>query len=225
MSVNCLAHAWNAGQQVTYWREEPLEVDGVLDGDWGRWALEVKTGAVRRSDLKGVLEFTRRHPAYRPLLICAAGQHMAAREHRRRVAIAWRRFLLGRTGSGAITTRVSKLRRRPEWPRSYRSKRAAMREPLRLQNLAHLAARHDPQSTQPRPPHESRTPRCGAVSALGRWDRQPRRTTPGPRRGCLSQPRPFGPGSRCPTRDTGRRTWSSSRSMMAVSCRMDFIPR
>ncbi|MGH7150492.1 MAG: ATP-binding protein, partial [Planctomycetota bacterium] len=28
----CLAHAWNRGQQVTYWREDPLEVDGVLEG-------------------------------------------------------------------------------------------------------------------------------------------------------------------------------------------------
>jgi predicted AAA+ superfamily ATPase len=25
----CLAHGWNAGQRVAYWREEPLEVDGV----------------------------------------------------------------------------------------------------------------------------------------------------------------------------------------------------
>jgi predicted AAA+ superfamily ATPase len=32
----CLAHAWNAGQRVTYWREEPLEVDGALEGSWGR---------------------------------------------------------------------------------------------------------------------------------------------------------------------------------------------
>ena len=28
----CLAHAWNSGQQVRYWREEPLEVDGIIDG-------------------------------------------------------------------------------------------------------------------------------------------------------------------------------------------------
>ena len=36
----CLAHAWNAGQRVHYWREEPLEVDGVLEGSWGAWAVE-----------------------------------------------------------------------------------------------------------------------------------------------------------------------------------------
>src|SRR5690606_30790311 len=40
----CLAHAWNAGQRVMYWREEPHEVDGVLEGSWGSWAIEVKTG-------------------------------------------------------------------------------------------------------------------------------------------------------------------------------------
>lgn len=28
----CLAHAWNAGQRVSYWREEPLDVDAVLEG-------------------------------------------------------------------------------------------------------------------------------------------------------------------------------------------------
>ena len=28
----CLAHAWNQGQTLTYWREEPLEVDGVTEG-------------------------------------------------------------------------------------------------------------------------------------------------------------------------------------------------
>jgi hypothetical protein len=77
----------------TYWREEPLEVDGVLDGSWGRWAIEVKTGAVRGSDLKGLLEFTRRRPAYRPLLVCAPGQHVAA-EALGVSWIDWRRYLL-----------------------------------------------------------------------------------------------------------------------------------
>lgn len=65
----CLAHAWNAGQRVTYWREEPFEVDAVLDGAWGRWAVEVKTGAVDAGMLRGLLEFTRRAPEYRPLLV------------------------------------------------------------------------------------------------------------------------------------------------------------
>src|SRR5207248_1923414 len=50
----CLAHAWNAGQRVRYWREEPLEVDGVVDGTWGSWAIEVKTGPVSPADLRGL---------------------------------------------------------------------------------------------------------------------------------------------------------------------------
>jgi predicted AAA+ superfamily ATPase len=35
----CLAHGWNAGQRVAHWREDPLEVDGVLmgHGGAGRW--------------------------------------------------------------------------------------------------------------------------------------------------------------------------------------------
>lgn len=89
----CLAHAWNAGQKVSYWREEPLEVDGVFEGSWGSWAIEVKTGQVHAVELRGLLEFTRRHPEYRPLLICAAsGRAAAARAGVQ--AIPWRDFLL-----------------------------------------------------------------------------------------------------------------------------------
>lgn len=66
----CLAHAWNAGQRVAYWREEPIEVDGVLEGSWGSWAVEVKTGAFTTRDLAGLLEFARRHPRFRPLVLC-----------------------------------------------------------------------------------------------------------------------------------------------------------
>jgi predicted AAA+ superfamily ATPase len=81
----CLAHAWNAGQRVAYWREEPLEVDGVLDGTWGRWAVEIKTGAVGTTDLRGLLEFTRRFPEYRPLLVGDPPGQLAAE----RAGIAW----------------------------------------------------------------------------------------------------------------------------------------
>jgi predicted AAA+ superfamily ATPase len=66
----CLAYAWNAGQRVSYWREEPLEIDGVLEGSWGSWALEVKTGRISISDLKGLGEFVRRHPKFWPLVAC-----------------------------------------------------------------------------------------------------------------------------------------------------------
>jgi predicted AAA+ superfamily ATPase len=89
----CLAHAWNAGQRVSYWREEPLEIDGVLEGSWGAWAIEVKTGRVSGTDLKGLGEFVRRHPRFRPLVVCDG----EARPHAERAgfdAIAWSDFLL-----------------------------------------------------------------------------------------------------------------------------------
>lgn len=66
----CLAHAVNSGQQVRYWREEPLEVDAVLEGSWGRWVIEVKTGAIEAARLRGLSEFARRHPHYTPLVLC-----------------------------------------------------------------------------------------------------------------------------------------------------------
>lgn len=67
----CLAHAWNRGQEVYYWREEPLEVDGVLVGSWGKWAVEVKTGSFTTRDLGGLLEFCRRYPDFQPLVLCS----------------------------------------------------------------------------------------------------------------------------------------------------------
>jgi hypothetical protein len=67
----CLAHAWNRGQTVYYWREEPLEVDGVFVGSWGKWAVEVKTGNFGLRDLPGLFEFCRRYPAFQPLVLCS----------------------------------------------------------------------------------------------------------------------------------------------------------
>ena len=89
----CLAHAWNSGQGVSYWREEPLEVDGILEGSWGKWAIEVRTGKFQMNDLTGLLEFTRRHPAFKPLVICnAIGR--ATVERAEIPAITWQEFLL-----------------------------------------------------------------------------------------------------------------------------------
>ena len=89
----CLAHAWNSGQQVRYWREEPLEVDGIIDGSWGLWAIEVKTGNIQAADLRGLLEFTARFPEYRPLLICEpAGILIAQRAGI--PAQTWQEFLM-----------------------------------------------------------------------------------------------------------------------------------
>lgn len=91
----CLAHAVNAGQHVTYWRENAgaLEVDGVLDGSWGRWAIEVKTGRFAGRDLRGLLEFARRHPHVRPLVLCEPASLPVAREAGVE-AQPWEEFLL-----------------------------------------------------------------------------------------------------------------------------------
>lgn len=89
----CLAHAWSAGQRVFTWREEPLEVDGLVEGSWGAWALEVKTGPFRAGDLDGLLEFTRRHPRFTPLLL--AGPEGRAPAERAGVRwLDWRDWLL-----------------------------------------------------------------------------------------------------------------------------------
>lgn len=88
----CLAHALNEGQTVRYWREEPLELDAVIEGSWGHWAVEVKTGRVVAQDARALATFTARHPRYRPLLVTdpkerdAAGQLGVA-------AVSWREFL------------------------------------------------------------------------------------------------------------------------------------
>jgi hypothetical protein len=89
----CLAHAWNAGQRLTYWREEPLEVDAVIDGSWGSWVIEVKTGSFASGDLKGIGEFVRRHPKYRPLVICDE-RARAVVERTGLESIEWSEFLL-----------------------------------------------------------------------------------------------------------------------------------
>ena len=89
----CIAHAWNAGQAVSYWRQEPLEVDVVISGSWGAWAVEVTTASYSTRDLAGLLHFCEANPGYRALLVCEAGLEAHAR--RQGVAcISWQEFLL-----------------------------------------------------------------------------------------------------------------------------------
>jgi hypothetical protein len=96
----CLAFAWNAGQRVTYWREEPMEVDAVIEGSWGDWVIEIKTGSYGAADLRGLSEFTRRHPKYRPLMICDRSETAVA-ARLGFPTVSWREFLLGGpSGSG-----------------------------------------------------------------------------------------------------------------------------
>jgi len=102
----CLAHAWNAGQHVRYWREEPLEVDAVMEGSWGAWAIEVKTGSISPADLKGLGEITRRETRFRPLVLCDEDARSAV-ERAGFTAMTWTEFLLngppGTTGTSRAT--------------------------------------------------------------------------------------------------------------------------
>jgi uncharacterized protein len=88
----CLAFALNEGQHVSYWREEPREVDAVIDGSWGRWAVEVTTGAAGGEHLRGLSEFTTRHPEYRPLLVTSTGRRAVQMAGLR--TTTWERFLI-----------------------------------------------------------------------------------------------------------------------------------
>jgi hypothetical protein len=89
----CLAHAWICGQRVSYRREEPYEVDGVIEGTWDSWAIEIKTGTFKVADLQGLFEFTRRHPSYRPLLVCDTAALPTA-ERAGVEVVTWRQFLI-----------------------------------------------------------------------------------------------------------------------------------
>ncbi|MGH9412669.1 MAG: ATP-binding protein [Terriglobales bacterium] len=89
----CLAFAVNQAQRVSYWREEPREVDAVCEGSWGDWAIEVKTGEFGSQDLRSLFEFCHRYPKFRPLVLTAPGAEEAARS-RGAVAQSWEQFLL-----------------------------------------------------------------------------------------------------------------------------------
>ena len=89
----CLAHAINSGQEVSYWREEPYEIDGVFSGSWGKWAVEIKAGDFVMRDLAGLLEFCRRHPEFKPLVLCS--RKRAAEKLDGFTTLYWGDFLLG----------------------------------------------------------------------------------------------------------------------------------
>lgn len=98
----CIALAWNAGQQIWYWREEQHEVDFISRGSWGCLAVEVKTGAYTSRDLAGLLEFQRRFPDVDPLVLCDPGLEAVALQLGL-PAQSWKDFLydgpVRRTGS------------------------------------------------------------------------------------------------------------------------------
>ena len=71
-------------------------MDGVLEGSWGQWAIEVKTGRFQPSDLTGLLEFSTRNPKFQPLVVCS-DEGLAAAERAGVAAVTWRSWLLGGT--------------------------------------------------------------------------------------------------------------------------------
>jgi predicted AAA+ superfamily ATPase len=87
-----LAFCWNSGQQVSYWRDDTYEVDGVIDGPWGSFAIEVKTSSFIERDLIGLLEFTRQYPKYAPLVVCDEKDVPRAKKMNLK-AVSWQNFL------------------------------------------------------------------------------------------------------------------------------------
>lgn len=83
----------NQNQQVTYWREEPLEVNGIFEGSQGRWAVEIKTAHFTGSDLRGLFEFCRHFPEFRSLALTAPGDEDAAKKHGV-LSLSWVDFLI-----------------------------------------------------------------------------------------------------------------------------------
>ena len=65
----------------------------MLEGSWGKWALEVKPGRFRASDLAGLLAFCQRFPDFEPVVLCDASERATA-ERAMIAAIPWQSFLL-----------------------------------------------------------------------------------------------------------------------------------
>ena len=94
----CIARAINDGHTVTYWREENLEVDLVVSGAAGKWAIEIKSGNYTLRDLTGLAEFHRRHPDYQPLVIGDPAYRYAAQQAGM-TFLAWERYLMEGLGA------------------------------------------------------------------------------------------------------------------------------
>ncbi|MDD3926647.1 MAG: hypothetical protein PHT33_08315 [bacterium] len=59
---------------------------------WGKGAVEIKTGGYTAGDLSGLLEFSRRWPEYRPLVICD-DKHADTAQRIGIDCLTWREFL------------------------------------------------------------------------------------------------------------------------------------
>lgn len=67
----CLAFAWNSGQRVSYALDKGYDIDGVLEGPWGNFAVKVQMGAVRPNDVKHLETFRQLNPEFMPLIVVA----------------------------------------------------------------------------------------------------------------------------------------------------------
>ena len=77
-------------------------MDAVFEGDWGDWAVEVKTSSFDSHELKGLLQFCRRNSKFRPLVITAPDDERIAHGHGLS-AISWNEFLVSGPPSSAKT--------------------------------------------------------------------------------------------------------------------------
>ena len=74
-------------------------MDGDIQGDWGRWIVEVKTGRYTAADLKGLAVATIKFPGFSPLVICDPGAEEPAEAAGFR-SIPWPDYLLGGLKAG-----------------------------------------------------------------------------------------------------------------------------
>jgi predicted AAA+ superfamily ATPase len=71
VGAHLLNHLQDAAFDVSWWREGAEEVDFVIRGGDGVWALEVKSG--RPAKLRGLEAFCRRHRKARPIIVGSGG--------------------------------------------------------------------------------------------------------------------------------------------------------
>lgn len=90
----CLAHAINQGETVSYWREEPHEVDAIITGQYGHWLVEIKTGPYTERDLYGLAKASLKFPDLKPLVLCSPGEEAPA-ENSGYTTLSWPDFLKG----------------------------------------------------------------------------------------------------------------------------------
>lgn len=90
----CLAHAWNSGQRVSYADEKTYQIDGILQGGWGNYALEVATGGVQPNQIRHLEAFRKKHPGFVALLITCADTDVSLADNANILTTTWSEFLV-----------------------------------------------------------------------------------------------------------------------------------